>query len=178
MGTKQKHVVFIYFWAQMQFCVLPLEYLNVDLKCVHMVRIHQNLFSSAKLRRDFSSFLIQWKKDGWLTMPKRWTDCHTRHALILMVVSTFLVKKHLNIYVWQAKRETFLCWFWEKSQNERNPPSSSNNFNKSSAGWQPRERQMNKKVINTYKCKWIQEEMCSSCYLRADLSSGFPVVCL
>lgn len=140
MGTKQKHVVFIYFWAQMQFCVLPLEYLNVDLKCVHMVRIHQNLFSSAKLRRDFSSFLIQWKKDGWLTMPKRWTDCHTRHALILMVVSTFLVKKHLNIYVWQAKRETFLCWFWEKSQNERNPPSSSNNFSKSSAGWQPRER--------------------------------------
>lgn len=140
MGTKQKHVVFIYFWAQMQFCVLPLEYLNVDLKCVHMVRIHLNLFSSAKLRRDFSSFLIQWKKDGWLTMPKRWTDCHTRHALILMVVSTFLVKKHLNIYVWQAKRETFLCWFWEKSQNERNPPSSSNNFNKSSAGWQPRER--------------------------------------
>lgn len=66
MGTKQKHVVFIYFWAQMQFCVLPLEYLNVDLKCVHMVRIHRNLFSSAKLRRDFSSFHIKWKKDGWL----------------------------------------------------------------------------------------------------------------
>lgn len=124
MGTKQKHVVFIYFWAQMQFCVLPLEYLNVDLKCVHMVRIHQNLFSSAKLRRDFSSFLIQWKKDGWLTMPKRWTDCHTRHALIfmiLMVVSTFLVKKHLNIYVWQAKREAFFMLVlrkeskWKKS---------------------------------------------------------------
>lgn len=114
MGTKQKHVVFIYFWAQMQFCVLPLEYLNVDLKCVHMVRIHQNLFSSAKLRRDFSSFLIQWKKDGWLTMPKRWTDCHTRHALILMVVSTFLVKKHLNIYVWQAKREAFFYVGFEK----------------------------------------------------------------
>lgn len=50
----------------MQFCVLPLEYLNVDLKCVHMVRIHRNLFSSAKLRRDFSSFHIKWKKDGWL----------------------------------------------------------------------------------------------------------------
>lgn len=53
--------------------------------------------------------------DDWgLTMPKRWTDCHTRHALILMVVSTFLVKKHLNIYVWQAKREAFFYVGFEK----------------------------------------------------------------
>lgn len=137
MGTKQKHVVFIYFWAQMQFCVLPLEYLNVDLKCVHMVRIHQNLFKTKK-----RFFLISYKmKERWMTDDAKTMDwlSHTSPS-ILMVVSTFLVKKHLNIYVWQTKRETFLCWFWEKSQNERNPPSSSNNLNKSSAGWQPRER--------------------------------------
>lgn len=87
-------------------------------------------------------FLISYKmKERWMTDDAKTMDwlSHTSPS-ILMVVSTFLVKKHLNIYVWQTKRETFLCWFWEKSQNERNPPSSSNNFNKSSAGWQPRER--------------------------------------
>lgn len=46
----------------MQFCVLPLEYLNVDLKCVHMVRIHQNLFKTEK-----RFFLISYKmKERWM----------------------------------------------------------------------------------------------------------------
>lgn len=127
----------------------------------------------------FPHFLYNERKmDGWgLTMPKRWTDCHTRHALILMVVSTFLVKKHLNIYVWQAKREALFMLVlrkeskWKKSPVQQQQPQQI-------VRWLATEREINKKVINTYKCKWIQEEMCSSCYLRADLSSGFPVVCL
>lgn len=54
----------------MQFCVLPLEYLNVDLKCVHMVRIHQNLFKTKK-----RFFLISYKmKERWMTDDAKTMD--------------------------------------------------------------------------------------------------------